>query len=151
MLKVGSEVKEQVFSPDALTTGSKGHRHRGPCYLEGGCQKQPSPPPLAAFWPINCILHRSPSQNQTAVHHRQNSLMGKKATLPCGHGSCFPLRESTTWTSQLFYLSLPALKTTCPLIEKNGFTIDEGQKENKGLHKDVKRFKTSPSSVFQRH
>jgi len=60
MQKVGSWVKEQVFSPDALMTGSKG----SPLFERemGGGVSPPSPPPLAAFWPINCFRHHSSSQ-----------------------------------------------------------------------------------------
>lgn len=102
---------------------------RGRGGVGGLCQNPPSPPSLAVFWPINCILHRSSSQSQTAVHHRQNSLMGKKAKFPSGHGSCFPLRETrrererereyNTDLSPLVYL-----KTASPRDNKSS-TIDE--------------------------
>lgn len=134
----------------------KGHSHGGPCYLEsrgGTLPEKALASTLAEFWPINCILHRNCSQNQTAVHHRQKSLMGKKQCFLLDAAAVFlwdtergrerageKRKYNTYHLSLLFYLSLPALKTASPLTENKRPTTDEnkGREGTGGGCKEIK-------------
>ena len=103
-------------------------------------------PLAAAFWPINCILHHNPSQNQTAVHHRQNGMMGKKATFPRGHGSCFPPRasERASERERERERERDYLRTASPPRDNKSIAIDQ-EKEEKRFSENVKSFRTSCS------
>lgn len=81
-----------------LTLSRPGHRGRsrgGLRYSEKTGWGRGASPPLAEFWPINCILHLSPSQKQNAVRQRRKKEEEKKSYFPppSRHGSCFSVRD----------------------------------------------------------
>lgn len=79
--------------------------HGGQHHGAGGVRNGPQPPALAAFWPINCILHRNRSQSQNAVNQQAKQHDGKK-------NSVSSERERTTET--LLFLTLATCRKQNP-------------------------------------
>lgn len=111
MQNASSEVKEQVFSPDALTTGSGGSPSWVTSPFTGvGVALPETAPASTPRWVLAHKLHPTsqPEPKSDRCPSQANSLMGKKATFPRGHGSCFPLRpRQSEWSTELARPSTP--------------------------------------------